>query len=120
MQLHRRYAFLRLGQQIQSLKPHRQRQFGGIENGAGYDRSLAMALVALLQLSGVELTAFVVTVVRAYEAVRPAPFVKCIEALLFCAVVFEEFAQAEVFLELNVIASHVDTFFLFNNLDRIL
>ena len=116
VQLHRRHSFLGLGDQIHGLKPHRQRQFGGLENGARRDRSLTMALVALPQLSGIEMATVTVTAVRAFEAVRPAPFEERVEALLFGAVVFEKFVQTEAFLKLNLIALHGDTSLLINNL----
>ena len=116
VQLHRRHSLLGLGDQIHGLKPHRQRQFGGLENGARRDRSLTMALVALAQLSGMEMATVAVTAVRAFEAVRPAPFEERVEALLFGAVEFEKFVQTEAFLKLNLIALHGDTSLLINSL----
>ena len=62
MQLHGRDAFFGLRQQVNRLKPDRQGQFAGFEDGAGDDRGLALAPIALTQFSGVEVTAFVMPV----------------------------------------------------------
>ena len=56
VQLHRRDAFLVLGHEVDGLKPHRQGQLGGVEDGAGGNRGLAVAAIALLELAAVELT----------------------------------------------------------------
>ena len=40
VQLHRRDALLVLGHEVDGLEPHRQRQFGGLEDGACGDRGL--------------------------------------------------------------------------------
>ena len=51
MQFHRRDPFLVLGHEVDGLEPHGERQFGGIEDGAGGDRGLAVAAIALLEFS---------------------------------------------------------------------
>lgn len=81
MQLHRLNAFLGLGEQVNRLKPHRKRQFGGLEDGASGDRNLTMTSVALSQLSGLQMTAFAMSAIRAFEAVPPTPLVERIKAL---------------------------------------
>ena len=85
VQLHRRDALLALGHEVDGLEPHRQRQFGGVENGACGNRNLAVAAIALLELVGVELTAPIMAAVRAHEAVGPAPSVQGVEALVLQA-----------------------------------
>ena len=57
VQRHRRCTFLVLGHEVEAVEPHRERELGGVEEGPGGDGSLAMAAVALLELSGVQLTA---------------------------------------------------------------
>jgi hypothetical protein len=105
VKLHGRNALLVLGYQVDGLKPHSERQFRGIEDGAGGDRSLPMAAVALLELPVGQL-ALAMTTVGAMEAIWPPPGEECIETLLLGAVLFEEFVQTDAFLELYVVASH--------------
>ncbi len=62
---HRRCTFLVLGHEVEALEPHRQGQLGGVEDGARGDGGLEMAAVALLELSGVQLTAPVMSAVWA-------------------------------------------------------
>ena len=83
VQRHRRDACLVLGDEVDGLTPHRERQLGGIEEGPGGDRGLAVAAMALLELAGVELTASVIPTVRAYEAIRPTLPIQGVEALVF-------------------------------------
>ena len=64
---------LALGHEVEALEPHRQGQIGGLEEGPGSDGGLAMAAVALLELSGVQLTAPVMGAVSTQKAVRPSP-----------------------------------------------
>ena len=63
VQFHRRDAFLVLCHEVDSLKPHRQGQFCGVEDGACGDGGLVVAAIALLELVGVELAASVVATV---------------------------------------------------------
>ena len=69
-------------------------------NGGERAEVLVMAVVALLQFSGVQLTVFVMPALGADEAVWPVHFEDCIEALLLGVVVLEGFGDAEAFLEL--------------------
>ena len=69
VQLHRRDPFLVLGHEVDGLKPHRQGQLGGVEDGSCGDRGLAVAAIALLELAAVELTASVVATVRAQKPI---------------------------------------------------
>ena len=105
-QLHGRDAFLALRQQEDGLKPQRQRQFGGIEDGAGGDGGLAVAAIALSQLTHRELAGLVMTAMRTLKAVWPAPLEQGIEALLFGAVEFQELFKADAFLKLDLVARH--------------
>ena len=103
-QLHRRDALLGLRQQVNRLKPDRQWQFAGFEDGAGDDRHLAMAPIALAQFAGVEVTAFVMAAVGTDEAIRPAQSEQGFEAFVFVAITFQESTEAEAFLELDRIS----------------
>lgn len=105
-ELHARNALLVLGDQVDSQKPSGEGQFAGIEDGASGYRSLPVATVALLQLAVGELAAPVMAAVRAPEAVWPAPLVERLETLVLGAVLFDEIAQTEAFLELYLVASH--------------
>ena len=69
VQLHRRDPFLVLGHEVDGLKPHRQGQLGGVEDGSCGDRGLAVAAIALLELAAVELAASVVATVRAQKPI---------------------------------------------------
>ena len=71
MQFHRRDPFLVLGHEVDGLEPHGERQFGGIEDGAGGDRGLAVAAIALLEFSAGQLAPPVMAAVRAQKTVRP-------------------------------------------------
>ena len=73
VQLHRRDPFLVLGHEVDGLKPHRQGQLGGVEDGSCGDRGLAVAAIALLELAAVELAASVVATVRAQKPIGPSP-----------------------------------------------
>ena len=86
VQLHRRASFLILCHEVDGLKPHGEGELGGLEEGAGGDGSLAVAVVALLELAGVQLAAAVMATVGADEAVGPAPLIEGIEALVFGSV----------------------------------
>ena len=112
VQFHRRDAFLVLGHEVDGLKPHRQGQLGGVEDGAGGDRGLAVAAIALLELAAVELTASVVATVRAHEAIGPSPTIQGVEALVVGSIEREEFVEADSFLKLHWVACHVNFLFL--------
>ena len=112
VQLHRRDPFLVLGHEVDGLKPHRQGQLGGVEDGSCGDRGLAVAAIALLELAAVELTASVVATVRAQKPIGPSPLKERIEALVFGAVEREEFVEADSFLKLHWVACHVNFLFL--------
>ena len=111
VQLHRRDAFLVLGHEVDGLKPHRQGQLGGVEDGAGGNRGLAVAAIALLELAAVELTASVVATVRAHEAIGPSPTIQGVEALVVGSIEREEFVEADSFLKLHWVACHVNFLF---------
>ena len=64
VQRHRRDAFLVLGDEVDGLTPHRERQLGGLEESAGGDRGLAVAAMALLELATGQLATFVVAAMR--------------------------------------------------------
>ena len=112
VQFHRRDPFLVLGHEVDGLKPHRQGQLGGVEDGSCGDRGLAVAAIALLELAAVELTASVVATVRAQKPIGPSPLKERIEALVFGAVEREEFVEADSFLKLHWVACHVNFLFL--------
>ena len=106
VQLHRRDAFLVLGHEVDGLKPHRQGQLGGVEDGSCGDRGLAVAAIALLELAAVELAASVVATVRAQKPIGPSPLIQGVEALVFGAVEREECVEADSFLKLYRVARH--------------
>ncbi len=62
--LQRRDTFLALGQQIDRKKPRSQRQLGAMEDAAGGQGSLMMALVTLIYLTLFEFTACCVAALR--------------------------------------------------------
>ena len=99
VQLHHGHAFLvLLGHEVDGLKPHREGQHGGVEDGAYGNRTLAVAAIALLELAGVKLAASVVATVRADEAIGPSPTIQGVEALVFGSIAREEFVEADSFL----------------------
>ena len=51
VQLHRRDAFLVLGNEVDGLESHGERQFGGSEDGTRGNRGLTVTAIALLQYS---------------------------------------------------------------------
>ena len=104
--MHGRDAFLALCQQEDGLKPQRQRQFGGVEDGAGGDGGLAVAAIALPQLTHRELAGLVMSAMRALKAAWPAPLEQGVKASLFGAVEFKKLVEADAFLELDLIARH--------------
>ena len=111
-QLHRRDPFLVLGHEVDGLEPHGERQFGGIEDGAGSDRGLAVAAIALLELAAVQLTAAVMATVRAQKPIGPSPSIQGVEALVFGSIEREEYTEADSFLKLHWVACHVNSLFL--------
>ena len=94
VQLHRRDPFLVLSHEVDGLEPHGERQFGGTKDGAGGDRGLTVAVIALLQFSAGHLAAPIMAAVRAQKTVRPPPLKECVEALVFGSIEREEFVQA--------------------------
>ena len=114
MQLHCGNAFLGLREQVNGLKPYAQRQLGRVEYGACRLRVLPVALVALLEFSGVQLAAFLLPAVRKFEAVSPTLPVQRLEVLLLSPVGGDEFCQTEALLKLCLI-SHVSIFVNLNN-----
>ena len=106
VQLHRRDPFLVLGHEVDGLKPHRQGQLSGVEDGACGDRGLAVAAIALLELAAVELAASVVATVRAHKPIGPSPLIQGVKALVFGAVEREECVEADSFLKLYRVARH--------------
>ena len=106
VQLHRRDPFLVLGHEVDGLKPHREGQLGGVEDGSCGDRGLAVAAIALLELAAVELAASVVATVRAQKPIGPSPLIQGVEALVFGAVEREECVEADSFLKLHWVARH--------------
>ena len=104
VQLHRRNALFVLGHEVDGLKPHRQEQLGGVEDGSCGDRGLAVAAIALLELAAVELAASVVATVRAQKPIGPSPLIQGVEALVFGAVEREECVEADSFLKLYRVA----------------
>ena len=95
VQLHRRDAFLVLGHEVDGLEPPRERELGGVEDGACGNRGLAVAAIALLELSAVELAAAVMATVRAQTPIGPSPLIQGVEALVFGAVEREECVEAD-------------------------
>ena len=95
VQLHRRDAFLVLGHEVDGLEPQRRRELGGVEDGACGNRGLAVAAIALLELSAVELAAAVMATVRAQKPTGPSPLVQGVEALVFGSVEREECVEAD-------------------------
>ena len=66
VQRHRRDPFLALGHEVDALEPHREGELRGLEDGAGGNRGLAVAAIALLELVCGQLAASVVAAVRAH------------------------------------------------------
>ncbi len=106
MQLHRRDPLPVLGDEVDGLKPHRKRQLGGIEDGAGGDRGLAVAPIALLELAAGQLATFVVAAMRTWKSIRPTPPIEGIKALVFSSVEREKLVQADSFLKLHWVSRH--------------
>ena len=75
-------------------------------NGADSNRGLAVAAIALLELSAVELAAAFMATVRAQKPIGPSPLVQGVEALVFGSVEREECVEADSFLELHWVARH--------------
>jgi hypothetical protein len=101
-----RNTVLRLCQDVHPEEPGRQRQLGVLENGSTCQRGLVMTAMTLIQVASGDNA---VTVMPAYGAGKtfwPAPFEKCLAALLFCTIVFQKFWQTEPSLKLNLIFSH--------------
>ena len=111
VQLHRRDPFLVLGHEVDGLKPHREGQLGGVEDGSCGDRGLAVAAIALLELAAAQLAAAVMATVRAQKPIGPSPLIQGVEALVFGAVEREEFVEADSFLKLHWVACHVNFLF---------
>ena len=112
VQLHRRDAFLVLGHEVDGLEPQRERELGGVEDGACGNRGLAVAAIALLELAAVELAAAVMATVRAQKPIGPSPLVQGVEALVFGSVEREECVEADSSLKLHWVACHVNFLFL--------
>ena len=112
VQLHRRDPFLVLGHEVDGLKPHREGQLGGVEDGSCGDRGLAVAAIALLELAAAQLAASVMATVGAQKPIGPSPLKERIEALVFGAVEREECVEADSFLKLYRVACHVNFLFL--------
>ncbi len=77
-----------------------------MEDGASGDGGLAVAAIALSQLTHRELAGLVMTAMRTLKAVWPAPLEQDIKALLFGVVEFQELFKADAFLELDLVARH--------------
>ena len=75
-----------------------------------------MAPVALLEFAGVQLTAFMMPAVWAFESVPPAQLVECLEVLLLGPIGGDEFCQIEVFLILCLICHDLIFVNLNNNI----
>ena len=105
-QLHGRYAFLVLGNQVDTQKPGRQGELGGFEDSTSRHGGLPVAAVTLLELSVSNPAALVVAAMGTFEAIRPAPGEQCVETLLFSAVIFNEITQTDAFLKLDLVARH--------------
>jgi len=76
-----RGALLALGEQIDGQEPRAQRQLGAVEDGAHGERSLVVALVALIDTALLDLTAGGVPAVRADIATWPAQLIQRLTAL---------------------------------------
>ena len=84
-----------------------QRQLGGLEDGAGEQGDLALAVVALEGgPAGGEAAEAGAAAAGAVEAVGPAGGEEGLLALRLGAVVLEELGQAEAFLELDFVLGH--------------
>ena len=106
VQLHGGDRFPVPGQQLATVKPHRQWQLGGIEFRCRGHGGLAPAVIALQQLAKSQLAVLVMAAVRASESVGPSPLIDSIEALFFGSVVLEELVEAEFVLERYRIVRH--------------
>lgn len=108
VQLHRRTSFLVLSHEVEGLEPQRERTLGGVDDGAGGARCLAMAAVALLELLAGQLAAAVIATVRAEKSIGPAPLIEGVEAWVFGSVEREGFVEADSFLKPHWAARHGD------------
>lgn len=79
-------AVLGLGEQIDAQEPDGQRQVGRGKERTGNNRGLAMALLALEQLSGGDGSILSASSVRTDEPIRPPQAKQRIPALLLGAV----------------------------------
>ena len=100
-ELHCRQALLALREQKGGEEPLGQREFRAMEDGAGCQRGLMMAFMALVYLATVQCAARGVATCRANKALWPTQPVECLLALLLTAVLFEEGLKTETFLELD-------------------
>ena len=106
-QLQGRDAALGLGEEVDGKEPNAQRQLGGLEDGAGEQGELALAVVALEGgPAGGEAAEAGAAAAGAVEAVGPAGGEEGLLALRLGAVVLEELGQAEAFLELDFVLGH--------------
>ena len=106
VQFHRRDTYLVPGDEGDGWEPYRERQLCGIEDGPRSDRGHAVAVIARLELAGVELPASVMAAVRAKKSIQPPPWKEGVEAPVFGSIERDEFADTGSFLEMHRVRCH--------------
>ena len=106
-QFHGRDSVLGLGEVIHAAKPHAQRQLGVIEDGAGGQRSLCMAIRTLVQRPSVQTVGLAAAARRTDKALGPAHGLQSGSALRFCTVLLLKRHLTQALLKLNLAARHV-------------
>lgn len=102
-----RDSVLLLRQQKHRQEPDRERQLGGLKEGAGRQRGLMVTVAALQQRPGTQTHRLVrTTTTRAAKALRPTPLLKRLFALLLGPILLEKIRQTQAVLKLNRVLSH--------------
>src|SRR5271163_4625362 len=99
-------AFLALAKQMHGAEPHPHRQLGALQNGAGDQRRLVPASLALKQLTPLDLAIFCRCAPRTLEALRPAPGKPRLPACLLVWITLLETIIREALLVLHAVARH--------------
>jgi len=107
-ELERGDARFGLPDQIESLKPSGERQFGGLHDRAGRECGLMAAGTALITLepAAIDQSMLMTSAARTTKPIGPAGFLQGGLTLLLGAVKPLELRQGEAFLELDRAASH--------------
>ncbi len=101
-----RYPTFGLGQYVHAQKPQCQWQLGVLEDRAADERCLVMTAMALIDLSGSNLTVSGMAALRTDKSVGPAPLEQSVVTLLFGTIGLQKSRYTEPFLELNLVFCH--------------